>query len=117
MSARERSRSLPNECFGSALGVLLECSESFMRALRVHLGLYLIFQANLADCMRYSFRNGGLPRRQIWIWRAALIGHAGSFLDFLRFFQIFARFRRKTPHIKYMGKRFFVIFLDFSRFF
>ena len=58
-----------HESSGSALGVLWECSESFMRALRVYLGLYLIFQANLADCMRYSLRNGGLPRRQIWIWR------------------------------------------------
>ena len=37
------------------------------------LGLYLTFQANLADCMRYSLRNGGLPRRQIWIWRVFCI--------------------------------------------
>ena len=50
------SRVEKHESSGSALGVLLECSESFMRALRVYLGLYLIFQANLADCMRYSLR-------------------------------------------------------------
>ena len=38
-----------------------------------HLGLYLIFQANLADCMKYSLRNGGLPRRQTGIWRFVCI--------------------------------------------
>ena len=69
MRVTMRSRVEKYESSGSALGVLWECSESFMRALRVYLGLYLIFQANLADCMRYSLRNGGLPRRQIWIWR------------------------------------------------